>query len=44
MRHINIAKLLTANLDYTPTDDQHKAIGKISEYVAENSNDAISCG
>jgi exodeoxyribonuclease-5 len=41
MRHINIAKLLTANLDYTPTDDQHKAIGKISEYVAENSNDAI---
>lgn len=41
MRNNNIAALLTANLDYTPTGDQQKAIGRLSEYVAENSNDAI---
>ncbi|MFO7574687.1 MAG: AAA family ATPase [Bacteroidales bacterium] len=41
MRHINIGSLLTANLDYTPTADQQTAIGKLSEYVAENSNDSI---
>lgn len=41
MRHNNIGTLLTANLDYTPTGDQQTAIGKLSEYVAENSNDSI---
>jgi len=41
MRQINLRALLTANLDYTPTGDQQNAIGKLSEYVAENSNDSI---
>ncbi|MBM3420716.1 MAG: DUF2075 domain-containing protein [Bacteroidetes bacterium] len=41
MRQSNIASLITANLDYTPTADQKEAIGKLSEYVAENSNDSV---
>ena len=41
MRHINIASIITANLDYKPTGDQQKAIEMLSEYVAENSNDSV---
>lgn len=41
MRQANIASVITANLDYRPTADQTSAIGKLSEYVAENSNDSI---
>ncbi|MBE0673221.1 MAG: AAA family ATPase [Bacteroidales bacterium] len=41
MRQINIAAIITANLDYKPTVDQEKAIVALSEYVAENSNDSL---
>ena len=41
MRHINIASIITANLDYKPTGDQQKGIEMLSEYVAENSNDSV---
>lgn len=41
MRQNNIGSLITASLDYKPTVDQQRAIERLSEYVAENSNDAI---
>jgi exodeoxyribonuclease-5 len=41
LRSTNIASLITANLDYKPTADQQKAVAVLSEYVAENTNDAI---
>lgn len=41
LHNSNINAVLTANLDYMPTDDQQKAIGMLADYVAENKNDSV---